>query len=178
MELVDAIKERRSIRRYQNKKVPLEVVGEILAIAKHAPSSGNVQNWRFVVVFDKEKREKLAEAAFGQMWMATAPVHIVICNKIGDVEAIYGERGRNLYSIQNCAIFGAYILLMAKELGLDTCWVGAFDEEEVRIILNIPDDVRPEAIITLGYSAERKITKMKRREIETLTYIDSWGNRP
>lgn len=178
MDVKDSIEERQSIRKYKNKDVPLKTIGEILAIAKHSPSSGNLQNWRFVIVKDRKKRERLAEAALNQMWMATAPVHLVICNKLDDISMLYGERGRELYSIQNCAIMGAYIMLLARSFGLETCWVGAFDEDAVKIVLGIPDtvNVRPEAVIAIGYGDEKK-AKTKRRDIEALSYFEDWGKK-
>lgn len=178
MDVKDAIEERKSIRKYLNKDVSLKTIGEILAIAKHAPSSGNLQNWRFVVVKDKEKRQEIAEACLKQTWMAEAPVHLVVCNKIDDISMLYGERGKNLYSIQNCSVIAAYITLLARSFGLETCWVGAFDEDAIRIILEIPDNIelRPETVITLGYSNESK-AKTKRRDIELLTYFEKWGSR-
>lgn len=176
MDIREAIEHRKSIRKYKDKDVSLKTIGEILAIAKHAPSSGNLQNWRFIIVKDKAKREQLAEASLNQMWMVKAPVYLVICNKIDEIKMLYGKRGEELYSIQNCAIIGAYIMLLARSFGLDSCWVGAFDEEAVKIALGVPDseNLRPEAIITIGYGDENK-AKVKRRDIEALSFFEQWG---
>ena len=151
MQLQDAILKRRSIRRYKEKDVPVSLVGDILDVAKHAPSSGNLQNWKFIIVTDLEKREKLAEASLEQYWMIEAPVHIVICNDYQKVKAHYGKMGR-MYSIQNCAAVAYGIMLLAAEKGLGSCWIGAFDPDAVQRELEIPDEMDPEIIITLGYS--------------------------
>ena len=98
MQLKDSILGRRSIRRYKDREVPLSLVGEIIELAKHAPSSGNLQNWRFVIVTDMKKREKLAEASLEQYWMVEAPIHIVVCNDYEKVKEHYGKMGR-MYSI-------------------------------------------------------------------------------
>ncbi len=175
MQLKDAILKRRSIRRYKEKDVPVSLVGEILELAKHAPSSGNLQNWKFVIVTDLEKREKLAEAALEQYWMLEAPVHIVVCNDFEKVKEHYGKMGR-MYSIQNCANIAYAIMLLAAEKGLGSCWIGAFDPDAVQRELDIPEHMDPEIIITLGYANEEK-AKARRDDLRFMCYLEKWGNK-
>ncbi len=175
MQLKDAILKRRSIRRYKDKDVPVSLVGDILEVAKHAPSSGNLQNWKFVIVTEAEKREKLAEAALEQYWMVEAPIHIVICNDYEKVKDHYGKMGR-MYSIQNCATIAQNIMLLAAEKGLGTCWVGAFDPDAVQRELEIPEEMDPEIILTLGYSNEEK-AKPIRLDLRYLCFMEKWGNK-
>lgn len=175
MELRDVVVGRRSIRRYKDKDVPLIIVGEILDIARFAPSSGNVQNWRIVVVTDKDKRQQLADASVDQDWMIEAPVFLVICNQYEPVEKKYGKMG-HVYSIQNCAAIATVIALLAKDKGLGTCWVGAFDAEAVQRTLSIPEDVDPEIILTLGYQDEEKFPPL-RDDLYVFAYINEWKNR-
>ena len=175
MQLKDSILGRRSIRRYKDREVPLSLVGEIIELAKHAPSSGNLQNWRFIIVTDMKKREKLAEASLEQYWMVEAPVHIVVCNDYEKVKEHYGKMGR-MYSIQNCAAVAYAIMLAAQEKGLGTCWVGAFDPDAVQRELNIPENMDPEIIITLGYSNDKKSPAL-RETLHYLSYFEEWGTK-
>lgn len=174
MELAETMLARSSVRKYQDKKVPLEAIGEIMEHARLAPSAGNSQNWRFVIVLNMEKREKISEAA-GKPWMKDAPVHIAVCNYSKKLTSLYAEAGK-MFSIQGCAIIASYIQLLAVDKGLSTCWVGAFDDYKVGAIVKCPDDVRVEAIITLGYSAEEEEKKKIRNEFIDLCFFEQTGN--
>ena len=175
MHFEDVIRERRSIRRYKDKDLPLSVVGEILDIAKHTPSSGNIQNWKVIIVKDSEMKQQLAEASMEQYWMVEAPVHIVICNEYNKVKEHYPHLGK-MYSIQNCAAVAYAITLAAYDLGLGSCWIGAFDNEKVQRLLAVPDDIDPEIIITLGYSDDMKAPQI-RDQVRFMSFSDKWGNK-
>ena len=164
---------RRSIRKYKEKAVPIELIGEILDLASFAPSAGNLQNWKILVVTDEAKKQQIAEACLQQDWMIEAPVLIVICNDYNDVKNHYGKLGK-MYSIQNCAAFAFGILLAAYNSGLASCWVGAFDNEAVQRILDIPEDQDPEIIISLGYADEIKKPSL-REDLRYITYFNNWG---
>ena len=155
MQFKEVYLSRRSIRRYKDKEVPLETIAEIIDLASYAPSSGNIQNWRLVVITSTETKHEIMESCLNQGWMMEAPVFIVVCNDYEKVKNHYGKLGK-LYSIQNCSNIAFGLTLVAKEHGLGSCWVGAFDEEAVRRILKIPDNMDPEIIITLGYAEEIK----------------------
>ncbi|MEK6861509.1 MAG: nitroreductase family protein [Nanoarchaeota archaeon] len=175
MNLDSCIKERRSCKDYLDKEIPLELIGEIIEAASYAPSAGNLQNWSFIVVIDEKKKYDISISCLKQMWMNKSPVFIVICNRKKRVTDLFEERGE-LYSIQNCAIAAQNIMLKAHELGLGTCWVGSLDVESIRRILKIPEDVVPEAIITLGYP-EKFEKEVQREPVELITYFEEWGNR-
>lgn len=177
MEVSEVIKNRRSIRRYQEKKVSWADVSKILDAGRNAASAGNVQNWQFIVVTDKKRKDELATASLRQYWMNEAPVHIVICNKLEKVRRLYGSRGEKLYSIQNCAAAAQNMLLRATDLGLASCWVGAFDENAVARILKLPDDVIPEIIITIGYADERIVHTPIKTPLDNITFFEEWGKR-
>src|SRR3989338_6232743 len=100
-DILDIIKSRRSITKYLPKPVEWEYVARIIDAARHAPSCGNLQNWKFVVVLDPAKRKAIAEAAVQQYWMITAPVHIIVCAEPEKAERYYGIRGERLYTVQN-----------------------------------------------------------------------------
>ncbi len=173
MDFDKCLKGRRSIRDYKDKKINITDLNKILDAARYAPSAGNLQNYRFIIVEDGEKRKKLAEACLDQEFVAKAPISVVVCDDSEDVVRHYGKRGK-LYAIQNCAVVIQNIMLKANDLGLGSCWVGAFDEDKVRAILKIPDSIRPEAIITIGYSNE-KAEMPRRYDLKDLVYFEEWN---
>jgi nitroreductase len=173
--LISLIKNRRSVRRYQKKEVNMKLIMKILESARYAPSSGNYQPWEFIVVRHPETKKHLVEACYHQDWMLEAPVFIVACINSRLAGAVYGERGLKLYGIQGVAAAIQNMLLAAESLGLGTCWVGAFSEIMAARILQCPEYVRPCAIITLGYPAE-KPSVPARQAIEDFVHIGNFGN--
>ena len=151
-DVVDAIKDRRSIRRFTSDNVPNSTVSRLLEAAIMAPSAGNCQPWFIYVVKNQKVRQELAKAAFNQGFLVEAPVNIVVCAEPKRSFSRYGERGASLYCLQDTAALVQSLLLMAEGLGLSTCWVGAFDEQAVRQVLEIPEGRRPVAIVPVGYS--------------------------
>lgn len=137
MELSEAILKRRSIRRYRDDAVDPILINEVLTLARHGPSAGAIRGFEAIVT-----TEKLAY---------DAPLHLVICIDEKAYEPRYGDRGRNLYAIQDAAIYGAYIGLLLMERGLSSCWVGAFREGKIQRIVGTA--LRPVAIFSVGYAA-------------------------
>lgn len=176
MDVKDAVLQRRSVRSYKNKDVKLEVLGEILDIARYAASSGNLQNWKFIIVTDDKVKEEIATVCLEQMWMTEAPAYIVICNQFKKVTETFGKLGK-MYSIQNCANVATTIMLLAKEYGLDTCWIGGFNNDSIQRILKIPEDVDPEIILTIGYGNDVKVSEPVREELKTLVFFEKWGKK-
>lgn len=174
MQFKTAFLARRSVRKYRKKEVPLSLVGEILDLARYAPSSGNLQNWRILVVTDKRLRNQVADACLQQTWMVDAPVHLIICNDYEDCKKHYGKLGK-MFSIQNCATVAYAITLIATEYGLSSCWVGAFDNVAIQRIFNIPEDVDPEIVITIGYASETKKPSL-REDLQYLAFFNKWGS--
>ncbi|NMB45692.1 MAG: nitroreductase family protein [Firmicutes bacterium] len=151
-DVADAIRERRSIRRFTSEDIPSAALSRLLEAACMAPSAGNRQPWFFYVVRKAEIRQGLVKAAFGQSFLAEAPVDIVVCAEPERSSGRYGKRGAELYCLQDTAAAIQNLLLMAEGVGLATCWVGAFDEQAVCQVLDIPKGRRPVAIIPVGYS--------------------------
>jgi nitroreductase len=176
MDVFDAIKSRRSIRAFQEKEIPEEFIEKILDSARWAPSAGNIQPWEFIIVKDKELKMRLAEAAYGQYFIAEAPVVIVVCTNIRKSSSRYGIRGETLYSIQDAAAATQNILLSIHALGLGACWIGAFSEEKVSLIFNIPKYVRPVAILPIGYPKEKPTPPYKRR-MDEITFFEKYGSK-
>ena len=171
MEVKEAIEKRRSIRKYKSKDVGLSIVEKLLYYANLAPSAGNLQARDFIIVDDKELKKKIARAAYNQEFVEEAPVLVVFCANLKRI-APYGERGKNLYCIQDVAAAIQNFLLAALDEGLATCWVGAFDENEVSRLLGLPSEVRPVAIITLGYGDEEAYSD--RMDIKKLIHYNGW----
>lgn len=176
MNLDSCIEKRKSIRKYSSKKVNIKLIGQLLETATKAPSAGNIQNWKFIVVSDKKTKNKLTEASLNQKWMKAAPVFIVVCSDAQIVKKLYPKRAK-LYSQQNCAITCTYIMLKATDLGLGTCWVGAFNPKTVQRLLKIPDNLIPEAIITIGYPQKEIFRKTPRIEYKKITYFEKFGQK-
>lgn len=176
METFEAIEKRRTCRRYINSPIEWEKVGNVLLAGSMAPSAGNVQDWKFVVVTIKDKRRAIADACLKQFWMEEAPVHIVVCGEPKKCERFYGLRGEKLYSIQNCAAAVQNMLISATDQGLASAWIGAFDEDKLVKAVNIPSYARPQAVITLGYPAEEPVKPAKFRLVD-LVFLNSWGDK-
>ncbi|AEA47624.1 nitroreductase family protein [Archaeoglobus veneficus] len=171
-ECLKLIYDRVSIRRYQPAEVPDDVILEILNAGNAAPSAGNLQARDFIVVKDPATKKKLAIAALEQMFIADAPVVIVVCANYPRSMRIYGDRGR-LYAEQDATAAVENILLAAHALGLGAVWVGAFHEVAVSNILGIPEYARPIAIVPIGYPAE-KPERRSRYPIQELTHWGRW----
>jgi nitroreductase len=176
METLECIESRRSIRKYLDVPVEAEKLGNILNAGRNAPSAGNLQDWKFIVVTESDLRKRLAEAAMQQHWMAKAPIHIVVCSQPAKTERMYGKRGQDMYSAQNAAAAAQNMLLAAHDQGLGACWVGAFDDGQVRTVLSMSDEARPLAIITIGYPDEDPQKPLK-YTIDNIAYVERWGNR-
>jgi len=153
MSILNTIKERRSIRKFQKKEIPKEIINELIESLIWAPSAGNLQSRKFYFIFNHEIKEKIAEAALSQSFIAQAPLVIVGCadNKIS---WRYGERGKKLYSICDVSTSIQNMMLLAHSRKLGTCWVGAFDEEKVAKILNLPENLKPIIIVPVGFPDE------------------------
>jgi nitroreductase len=150
MDVLDAIKKRRSIRQYLDKPVEEEKVDLVLEAARLAPSAKNVQECRYVIVRDANKRKELAVAAKNQGFLAEAPVIIVCCATNLDYIMTCGQHA---YPI-DAAIAIDHMTLAAVEQGLGTCWIGAFHHDIVAELIDLPGDMRVVQMLTLGYPAE------------------------
>ena len=153
MDVLDAVKGRRSIRRFKTTPLQASQLATLGDSLLAAPSAGNLQSRRFYFVFRGETRRQIARAAYRQDFIDGAPLAIVCCADL-EIANHYGERGRSLYCLQDVAASIENLMLVAYSLGLGTVWVGAFDEREVGRILDLPDDLRPVAIVPVGYPDE------------------------
>ena len=158
MDVFTAISQRSSVRAYKRTDVEEDKLKRILEAARLSPSAGNRQNWKFVVIRNRETKTKLAKAALGQSFIGEAPVVIVACGT--ESTSVMGC-GQPTHTV-DVSIACAYMILEAYELGLGTCWIGAFKEDETKKILNIPEHVRVVAMTPLGYPDEPPSQKSRK----------------
>ncbi|MBI4983423.1 nitroreductase family protein [Candidatus Woesearchaeota archaeon] len=175
-DILELIATRRNVKYFLPKFVSWDNVSKILDAARHAPSCGNVQNWKFIVVFDPNQKRQIAEACYEQYEVVQAGVLVVVCAEPEKAERYYGLRGERLYSVQNCAAAIQNMLLEAHSLGLATRWIGAFDEDAVKSLLKIPEEVRPQAIVAIGYAKEVP-QKPPKYPLEALIYFHQWRGK-
>ncbi|HEY33420.1 MAG TPA: nitroreductase [Dehalococcoidia bacterium] len=201
MDVFSAIKERRSIRSYKPDKIPKETMNKLLEAMRLAPSGGNRQPYRFIIVQDNDMKEKLAAACRwfpgrpqGQAFIAEAPVVIVACGSEGSaVVRYYREEGVSLTigrnvpeeidksstDFQSCmdidlAIALDHLTLVAAEEGLGTCWIAALDEREIKRLLAVPDDRRVLVVMPIGYTDSWPEPR-PRKPLERIICYDKYG---
>ncbi|MCD6505907.1 nitroreductase family protein [Candidatus Poribacteria bacterium] len=174
MTVEEAIKKRRSVRRFQKKPVPRELLMELLDMARWAPCASEC--CRFVVVQDEERKKQLASAA-RQEWVASAPVVVVVGADLMERPEIAGRwdayKFRNIFPIQDTAAAIQNLMLAAVSHGLGTCWIGSFNEGEVARIVHFPLAVRPVAMVTIGYPADEPKAR-RRRPLEEVVFWETF----
>jgi nitroreductase len=176
MDFETVVKRRRMCREFSDRDVPQEKIDRILDIASRYPSAGHTEPQEFIVVHNQRMKEDLAHAALDQMFVAQAPVVIVVVSDVRRSARRYGERGVRFFSIIDGAFVAMLILLAVVEEGLGACFVGSFYDEEVQELLSLPQEVRPIGIIPIGYCAEGP-RKLRRRSREQIVHRDRYGRR-
>jgi nitroreductase len=182
MDFFDVIKIRKSVRKYMDKPIEKEKLEQILTAAQLAPSWRNGQCWKFVVVTDPHRKKELINctSAFNQSWMGKEYAVIVAC---GNPEQSGFRNGQHYYLV-DVAIAMEHLILAATALGLGTCWIGGFEEDEIKKFLTIPDAYRVVAMASLGYPAQKegivgKITKSvvrsyNRKPLSEIYSMNGW----
>ncbi len=171
MDVYEAIRVRKSVRAWADKDVPDEVLMRVLEAGRLAPSAKNLQEWRFVVVRDKDTRTRLIDAAKGQKFVGEAPVVIACCAQTDNHVMTCGQL---CYPI-DLAITIDHITLAAVAEGLGTCWIGAFFEDKVKEILDIPADVRVVELLPIGYPADPGPIEKSRLPMSEIVKREKWG---
>ena len=162
MDYFELIDHRKSIRAFLSTPVVGEKLEALLAATNKAPSAGNLQAYEVFLVTRQEDRQALARAAGGQEFIGQAPVALVFCTHSAKNEGRYGQRGVRLYSLQDATIACTYAMLAASALGLASVWVGAFDDDQVSQVIGVEQELRPVAILPVGYAAEDPVPKKRR----------------
>ena len=159
------------------KDVPFSKLIEVCETVRFAPMAGNIYTIKLIIVSDKKIKQELAEAALGQEFLARASYVIVVCSDLNQLKRSYGKRGEK-YGRQQAGAAIENMLLKAADLGLGTCWVGAFDENSVKRILKIPDNdnsnIQVEALLPLSNPFTKAKAK-KKPDLKLITYFEKWG---
>jgi nitroreductase len=152
MDVVEAIRARRSIRKYKSTPIPEETLINIFKAVRLSPSAKNIQPWKFIIVRDEEKKRRLIQACNNQKFIAEAPVIVAACALCDEAYALMGGY-MSSFSV-DLAIAMDHLMLTAINYGLGTCWIGSFKEEKVKEVLDVPAHVRVVALTPLGYPNE------------------------
>ncbi len=163
MNVDEAIRSRKSVRKYERKPIPPDVLAELLEATRLAPSSNNRQAWNMIVVQDADLKEKLAKASGNQDFVAECSAYIVGVAQPGAY-----------YSAVDMAIALDHLSLRAVELGLGTCWIGDFEPEDISRILGIPSGRQVTICMTVGYPAEKPRSRTRKTRGELFNQ-DRWG---
>ena len=153
-DFLDLISTRHSVRAFKDIPIPEDKINTIIDISSRGPSAGNLQSYQIFIVSKMTEKEKLVESAHGQEYIAQAPLVMVFCAEPKRCAVEYGSRGEELFCIQDATIACAYSQMAAHSLGLSSVWIGSFDEEKVSEILKLEKDIRPVAILPIGFSNE------------------------
>ena len=165
MEVMDAIEKRYSVRKYADKEIEKDKLDKIMEAGRLAPTASNQQLNKHIIVTDKGLIRSLVDACEGQQWIATAPVVIVECAS-GDRTMICRQSARSM----DGAIAMSYMTLEAVSLGLQFCWLGWFDPDQVKRLLNIPEDHVVIAVTPIGYPASEGHRSSKKNRDEVCFY--------
>ena len=175
MDVFEVIQKRRSVRSYEPTPVPVEKLRKVLEAARLAPSAGNIQPWHFIVVIDSDKRSKIAKGCTFGRFLAESPVVIVGC---GDQRS-----SPRWYAIDTCIAMENLVLAATGE-GLGTCWIGMFNEKQIREMLKIPSHLKVVALLALGCSREKLDISAKlahllrpRKKLEKIIHFEEYGKR-
>ncbi len=180
MEFQQVVQARRSVRSFQKAPVEEEKLQYVLECARLAPSWRNGQCWRFIVVRDPEMRKRIATTSPLNTWLKTAPVILVACADPRDS----GRRRGIDYLAVDVGIAFEHLMLAAADVGLGTCWLGAFDEKRIKEALKISERIKVVALSPLGYPAQRpslraRLTSAvarskKRKPLADIVHYDRW----
>lgn len=180
MEFINVIELRRSVRSFLEKKVEENKIDYILESARVSPSWANRQCWKFIIVKDKNKILKLSKTSVINRWLRKAPILIVAC---GD-PSMSGNNNSIDYFIVDVSIAMEHLVLAATDAGLGTCWIGGFNEDKVKELLEIPKRIRVVAMTPLGYPSENEgfvgksykflAGSKKRKTLNEIVKYDKW----
>ena len=171
MDVYEAIRVRKSVREFADRDIPEETLMRLLNAARLAPSASNRQEWRFVVVRDADTRKKLAVAAKNQTFVGEAPVVLACC---AETNGHVMTCGQPCYPI-DVAIAMDHLTLCAAAEGLGTCWIGAFDEAQVKEILGIPPGIRVVELMPVGYPKTPAPASKSRLPLDKLVKRERWS---
>jgi len=170
MDFYEVIKTRRSIRAYRSDPVPEKTLRKVLEAARIAPSGSNRQPWKFIVVKDKNLKEKIAQLCYGQHFISQAPIVIVACGY--NIHYNRGDYMGDYSMLVDVTIAMDHLILAARAEGLGTCWIGSFKNDEIKKLLKIPPEVQVVALTPLGYPKEEFSSVTQRKPLEEIVCQD------
>ena len=174
MDLDKAIKERHSVRKFKDKKPSWKKIIECMDAMRYAPMAGNNFTLKLILVDDSEKIQKIAEAC-QQQFINTAKYVVIACSNPALPKNSYDEKGK-MYVRQQAGAAIQNFLLKIQEVGLATCWVGSFVEEQIKRELKIPANIQVEAIFPIGFEFEKTKKRLK-IDMDTILYFNKYGNK-
>jgi len=172
MKFNDILEKRHCSRHFKSKAVSWKDLAEILDAARFAPCAGGIFTIRFIIVDDKTLKKNIANACLGQAFVAEAPYVVVILSDMEQVKRSYGSRA-DFYARQQAGAAVENMFLKSTELGISTCWIGAFDENPIRRELSIPKEMIVEAVMPFGYEMGKEKSKAK-LALKHLVRYNSW----
>ena len=172
MDFFELVSRRQSTRLFDNREVEREKIKKILECANQAPSAGNLQAFDIFVVTRKNQLAQLVSAANGQGFLEQVPLVLVFCADPLRSAQRYEIRGEKLYCIQDATIACTFAMLASTALELSTVWVGAFEENAVIRILDIPEPLRPIALLPIGYAESAQRAKSRRSLNAMVHFVD------
>jgi len=185
VDIIEAIITRRSMRRFSEKPVAETLVQSLLEAVRMSPSWANMQCWRFIVVRDPATKEKFSELSYVESFfapkgykanpskkgLAEAPVVIVACADPSQSGVLWNQH----YYMTDIGIAAQSLMLAAHGLGLGTVFVGVFDEEKLRPLLNIPAHIRIVGLFPVGYPRDEKKEGPPRKSLDEIVFHEKWG---
>ena len=176
----EIIAQRKSIRSFQNKAVPHDVLESLVDVAHQAPSWMNKQCWHFIIITDSNTIREIAKASIINRWLKQAPAVIILCAD----PFLSGKRNDLPYFLVDAAIAFDHLMLSATEKGLGTCWIGSFDEDKIKDILGIPPRIRVISLTPIGYPNEKEsignkvrssfVRSTKRKALSEVVHWKHW----
>ncbi|MDQ1280807.1 MAG: hypothetical protein QG670_2070 [Thermoproteota archaeon] len=179
MEFYEVIRTRRSIRSYKPDSIPDELVNRVLEAARIAPSGSNRQPWKFIVIKDTDLKKRITTACGNQKSLDEAPIIIVACgyNIYSEQNKFYNRGGymKDFSMLIDVSIALTHLILAARTEGLGTCWIGLFNNEEVKEILGVPKEVNVVAVTPLGYPKVGKFAEPgPRKNLKEILSVDKF----
>jgi len=174
MELNNTLIKRHSVREFLSKKVKWADILEAIDASTNSPAAGNIFNLKFIIIKRQETKNEIAKHA-QQLWLSSAPYLILACSDETKLERVYDSRGLR-YSKQQTGAAIQNFLLKITDLGLSSCWVGAYSDELIKQILKIPEYIQLEAILPVGYEKGKGKQKTKAK-LENIINWEKWGQK-
>ena len=162
MDFYEVIRTRRSVRSFKGDPIPEKVLNKVLEATRVAPSGGNRQPWKFILVKDDKLKQKMISMCNNQTFVAEAPVIVVACGQRQPMNR--GGYMGEMSMLLDISIAFTHLILAARAEGLGTCWIGAFDNERIKKLLHVPEGYEVVAATPLGYPAEDVFTEPRNRK--------------